>query len=294
MECGMDRRSELGARYVGMIAQMGVEPERYPLSFARQDNGSAHIEPLPDGAWLWQVTEQGRVTDKADFADDDALLFRLVCDVAESEGSRWQAQQPRDGKDPRRADFARRLELVGKVSSAWRIRLAEELAQWLARHPYADRGQEPDQASNESKGWLGLLVIVLLVSGWAAAHIPLWQVWSNQTRLEGEGSSVRATVIARDQTHGKFADEYFLTYRYQGATRQLTGRDSVDWVTYRRAEPAGSTIDILYDPGNQQESMVVSNDRAGRLMWIYAAIDGLIALIILWNWRSFRREAAVG
>lgn len=290
----MDRRSALSARYDSMIAQMGADPARYPLRFERCDDGSAHVEPLPDGTWLWQVTERGRVTDEARFPDDDALLYRLICDVAGAEGSRWQAQQPRDGRDPRRADFARRLELVAKVSPAWRIRLAEELAQWLARHPYADRASEPDQPSSNSKGWLGVLVIALLLAGWAAAHIPLWQVWSKQARLESEGFAVRAEVIARDQTHGKFADEYFLTYRYQGPTRHVTGRDSVDWVTYRRTEPEGSTIDVLYDPANQQESMVEGNDRAGRLLWIYAAINGMLALIILWNWRNFRREAAAG
>lgn len=290
----MDRRSALGARYDWMVAQMGVDPALYPLRFERGDDGSAHVEPQADGTWLRQVTELGRVTDKAFYNDDDALLYRLVCDVAGAEGSRWQAQQPRDGKDPRRADFARRLELVGKVSPAWRIRLAEELAQWLARHPYTDRALEPDQAKRAPRGLPGLLIIALVATGWAAAHVPLWQVWTRQSRLEREGYAVRAEVIARDQTHGKYADEYFLTYRYQGATRHLTGRESVDWTTYRRTEPDGSTVSVLYDPANQTESMVEGNDRAGRLLWIYAAIDGLLALVILWNWRNVRRGAATG
>lgn len=290
----MDRQSALSARYGSMIAQMGTDPARYPLRFERSDDGSAHVEPLSDGAWLWQVTERGRVTDEARYADDDALLYRLICDAAGAEGSRCQAQQPRDGKDPRRTDFARRLELVGKVSPAWRIKLAEELAQWLARHPFVDRAPEPDESSSNPKGWLGALVIALLLAGWAASHLPLLQVWSKQARLESEGIAVHAEVIARDKTRGKFADEYFLTYRYPGSTRQLTGRDSVDWQTFRRTEPEGSTIKILYNPADQQESMVEGNDRAGRLMWIYAAINGMLALIILWNWRNFRREAAAG
>lgn len=288
----MDRQRALSARYDSMIAQMGADPARYPLHFSRSDTGATHVEPLPDGAWLWQVTDRGKVLYEARFADEDALLYRLVCDVAAAEGSDWQARHPVAGKDPRRADFARRLELVGRVSPAWRIRLAEELAQWLARHPYSDRPAE--HQSQRAKGWIGLAIVAALICGWAAAHYPLWSVWQQQHHLETEGFGVPAEVIERDRTNGKFADEYFLTYRYQGATRQLTGRDSVDWLTFHRTEPEGSTLEILYDPADQETSMVAGNDRAGRLAWIYAVIDALLAAIIVGGWWKSRRAAAAG
>lgn len=290
----MDRRSALSARYNSMIAQMGADPARYPLRFERADDGSAHVEPMPDGSWLWRVTERGRILEETRFGDDELLLYRLICDVAGAEGSRWQAQQPPSGKDPRRADFAKRLELVGKVSPAWRIRLAEELAQWLARHPYVDRPSGPEPGAKVSRGWLGVLVIAALVAGWAAAHIPLWLVWNKQAQLESKGIIVSAKVIERDQSNGKFADQYFVTYRYQTPGREVTERESVNWVTWRRVEPEGSTIDVLVDPDNPETSMVEGNDRAGRLMWIYAAIDALLALIMLRGWLSSRKAAATG
>lgn len=292
----MTAERALADRYHAMLAQMGVEPARHPLHFSRSDDGSAHLAPLPEGGWLRQVSERGRVTGEARFADSDALLYRLACDVAAAEGARWQAQLPPDGRDPRRADFARRLDLVGRVSPAWRIRLAEELAQWLARHPYVDRmsAPEPDPGRPQPKGWAGLLVVAVLVAGWAAAHIPLWQVWHQQAGLERTGTPARATVVERHRTDGKFADEYLLTYRYQAGGRELTGEDSVDWQTFRRTEPPGAGIDVLYDPVVPETSMVAGNDRAGRLMWIYAAIDAMLVLLILRGWWRLRQAGAAG
>lgn len=273
---------------------MGVAPSAYPLRFARADDGSAHVEPLDDGAWRYAVTERGAVVQDHLYPDDEALLYRLVCDVAKQEGSLWQAHNPDATRDPRRVDFARRLELVGRVSPVWRIKLAEELAQWLTRHPYADRGEHVLPDVPASKGWGGLAVVAALVAAWAAAHYPLWSVWHEQRRLETDGFGVTAEVIERHRTDGKFADEYHLTYRYQGASRTMVGSDSVDWQTYRRAEPEGATLEVLYDPANQDISMIAGNDRAGRLAWIYAAIDALIVLIMARGWRNLRREAKAG
>ena len=135
----MDRCRILAARYDGMIARMGVDPARYRLRFLAEDDGSACVELLPGGGWLLRASARGGRRVATRFSDDDALLYRLVCDIARTEGGQFRAQGPRAGKDPRRADFAMRLELVGRVSPAWRIRLAEELALWLARHPYVDR-----------------------------------------------------------------------------------------------------------------------------------------------------------
>ena len=298
----MDGSSALRARYDSMIARMGLAPADYPLHFAARHDGGSHIEPLAPDGWRLRVTERGQVLAETRFADDEALLYRLVCDVAAAEGARLHAGQSANGKDPRRADFSRRMELVGKVSPAWRIRLAEELAQWLARHPYNDRPSSPTPSgqplAKARKSWIGpafVITLVLgLVLGWAVAHYPLWSVWQTQQRLHTEGFAVRAEVIERHRTDGRFADEYLLTYRYQGATRPLEGRDSVDWVTFSSVDYDGASIDVLYDPADQETSMVEGNDRAGWLAWIYAAIDALLALVIAWEWRKSRREGAAG
>jgi hypothetical protein len=289
----MDHSDALRARYAEILALMDADPARYPLRFTPAHDGSAHVEAQSDGGWLLQVTERGRVVEEARFSDDDALLFRLASDIAAAEGSAWQASHPAPGKDPRRADFNRRLELIGRVSPLWRIRLAEDLAQWLSRHPYADSVAQPEVA-RQPKGYLGLMIIAALVAVWAAAHIPLWQVWSEQHHLHSEGFAVPAEVIDRHITDGRFADQYTLTYRYQGATRHITGSDIVDWQTFRRVEPAGSTISVVYDPQDQETSMVEGNDRAGRLAWIYAAIDALLAAIIARGVWKLRRAARSG
>lgn len=290
----MDREAALARQYDMLIGQMGVERARHPLRFERSDDGSAHVECLPDDGWVRRVTERGRVVQEARYDSDDALLYRLVCDVASVEGSRWQSEQPFDGRDPRRADFARRLELVGRVSPAWRIRLAEELAQWLSRHPYVDRPIPPVVSGSTRRGLLGLLVVALLTTGWALAHLPLFQIWAHQARLARTGIPVSADVVDRSMTDGKFANQYFVTYRYKGPSRDHVGRDTIDWLTYRRLEPRGSTVEVVFDPSDPATSMVRGNDRGGRLAWIYAAIDGILALLIARGLWKARRAAAPG
>lgn len=287
----MEKQRSLAARHGRLIAQMGVEAARHPLHFAPQNDGSAHVAPLPEGGWLWQVTENGRITAERRFADDEALLYRLACTIAESEGARYQAGVAVPGQDPRRADFAHRLELVGRASPEWRVRLAEELSHWLARHPYADT---PRRARLQRNDIIGLGLVGVLVLGWAGAHYPLWSRWQTQQHLANEGVAVRAQVIDRQVTDGRFADVYSVTYRFEAAHRRIEAEDVVDWQTYRRVEPEGSGIDIRYDPHDPQTSMVDGNNRAGRLAWIYLVIDSLLALVILRSLPGLRKQAAAG
>ena len=134
----------------------------------------------------------------------------------------------------------------------------------------------------------------MLVLGWAGAHYPLWARWQTQRHLESEGVAVRAQVIDRHVTDGRFADIYSVTYLFEAGRRRIEAEDVVDWQTYRSVAPEGSGIDIRYDPYDPQTSMVEGNDRAGRLAWIYIVIDSLLALVILRGLWGLRKKAAAG
>lgn len=288
----MERCQALDARYAGMLAQMGVDSDHHPLAFGPVDDGGQHLVPQDDGGWLLRVTERGRTCGETRFTGDDDLLYRLACDVAAAEGSRWQARQPASGRDPRRADFARRLELVGRVSPLWRDRLAMEIAQWLVRNPYADGTPDAARAKRPRKGVAGLVVVALLAAAWAGAHVPLWRAWEMQARIERTGRAMRAEVVGRHRTDGRFGDVYSVDFAYAFAGKDRIAGDTVDWATWRALEPSGSRVDILVDPAEPDDAIVSGNDRAGRLALIYAAIDALLALVILRGWMESRKAGA--
>lgn len=286
----MDHARALSARYDAMIATMGLDPADHPLRMVPDHHGGIHVVPLADGGWLAQVTERGQTLDQRTFADSDALLYHLARSIVAREGAQHQAGKPPGPHDPRRADFAHRLHLMGRVSPEWRSRLADELAQVLSRHPYADRAPGPAAPQQRGKGWLGLLVIAVLVVVWAAAHVPLGLAWQDQARLTRAGLPARAAVTNRHRTDGRFADTYRLEFDYVAAGRSWSGSDEVDWHTWRAADYDGARVDILYDTANPGSAMVAGNDRAGRLTWIYAGIDGMLVFVILRGlWRSRRR-----
>ena len=54
----------------------------------------------------------------------------------------------------------------------------------------------------------------------------------------------------------------------------------------------GSYLTVRYDPDNPADAMIVGNDRIGRLLWIFGAINALLLLAAFNIRRSVRREMA--
>lgn len=295
MEQSLPWQHELIERYERMLGRLGVSPDHHPLHWTAQNDGGSHVEPDGSG-WALVVTDRGRELSRWVFGDLDQLLYRLACNIVAVEGGRRQAASQTGGRDPRRADFAHRLDLIGRVSPEWQRRLSEELAQWLARHPYRDLPGPPEKerGTNRRNEWIGLGIVAVLVLGWGAAHFPLWSTWEQQQRLERDGFGIRAEITGRHVTKGRFADSYTLDYRFQGPNRQMDGHDNVDWQTFQRVRPEGSRIEVLYDPAQPETNMVAGNDPAGRLLWIYAVIDVLLLSVIGRGIILSRRAAAKG
>jgi len=131
------RQSQLDDGYRLMLDQLGLDVADYPLHWSATHDGGPHLEADGEG-WALIVTDRGQEVSRSFYSDQHQLLFRLACNIVAAAGGRYQAANQSDGRDPRRADFARRLDLIGRVSPQWQQRLGEELAQWLARHPYRD------------------------------------------------------------------------------------------------------------------------------------------------------------
>lgn len=280
----MDRRAIFSGRYGAMLRQMGVEEDRYPLSWTDPDGDGDQLICVETGGWTLRRMERGRVTEETWFARSEPLLYRLASEIAAIEGARWQAEFGIPGEDPRRADFARRLELMGRISDHWRQQMAQELARWLARHPYRDQGPAPKRR-RRWRAALGLAIVAGLALGAAAAHWPLASLMIRQAELDRTGERIQARVIELHRVDGRFSDIYLLGYRFEVAGKVHEAREAVDWVRWRASQEGGE-ITALVDSRNPDISMIAGNDRAGRMLAIYLAIDAILALVIVMGLRG--------
>lgn len=288
----MDRRAIFAGRYGAMLRQMGVEADRYPLSWSDRDGEGDHLVCVETGGWTLRRVERGQVREETWFARSEPLLYRLASEIVAIEGARWQAEFGSPGEDPRRADFARRLELMGRISDAWRQQLAQELAQWLARHPYRD-GAAAKPARRPWREAAGLAIVAALALGAAAAHWPLASLMARQAELTRTGERMEARVIDRRRVDGRFSDSYLLGYRFTAGGRAHEAREAVDWVRWRASREGGG-IAILVDQRDPRRSMIAGNDRAGRMLAIYLAIDAMLAVAIILCLRGDPGRAAAG
>lgn len=286
----MDRRAIFTGRYGVMLRQMGVDAGRYPLSWSAPDSDGDHLICVEAGGWTLRRMERGQVTEETWFARSEPLLYRLASEIAAIEGARWQAEFGSPGEDPRRADFARRLELMGRISDDWRQRMAQELAQWLARHPYRDQGPAP-RRRRRLREVLGLAIVAGLALGVAAAHWPLASLMIRQAELTRSGERTQARVTDLHRVDGRFSDVYLLSYRFEAGGKTHQAREIVDWVRWRASREGGG-ITALVDPSNPDVSMIAGNDRAGRMLAIYLAIDAMLALAIILGLRCGPGPAA--
>ncbi|MCB2076191.1 MAG: hypothetical protein KDE55_00675 [Novosphingobium sp.] len=285
----MTGRDELERRYEAMLATLGAGRDRHPLHFAPRHDGSPHVSVEPGGTYMLAFSERGQIFDEQPLLDLDELLYRLAAMVVGQEAGAYELRNREPGRDFRRIDFARRLELMSHLSPAWRERLQRELDDILQRHPYSD-----DETHASNSGWRAnapaLLVIAALVLLWAALHWPWWSTRQEQRYLEEYGIATEARLTERSVTQGRFANTYRLSYRFRAEGRWFESSDQVGWHDYRRHEPL-DYVSIVFAPEEPSRTLVSGNDRAGRLGWITAFTDALILSILLGGWlRSLKKR----
>lgn len=124
-----------------------------------QDGARPHVE-VDDAGFHFVVVERGEELERATFADVDGLLERIFESVTFSMAMTHKPRFRFWRSDPRRAMFARQVQLLGILSPEWADREAREHQAILARHPFDDaadaradlavklraRGQSDDEA----------------------------------------------------------------------------------------------------------------------------------------------------
>lgn len=127
---------EIGRRLAAIAETLGAAPGTVPTLGRSRDFGHPHIEV--DAAYHYVVVERGTEFERLTTTDLDVLLYRAASDMAFSAASAWATARPSRGEDFRRRLFARKVELLARLSPDWAARKQAELGEILARSPYRD------------------------------------------------------------------------------------------------------------------------------------------------------------
>lgn len=283
-------------RYAALLERLGTSVDEHPVPFSRQDDGSGHLEVDADGQVRVIITERGRTVGMKTFHDEDALLYHLVRGVTWMLAVEHEKQNRVEGQDVRRVIFAHDLDLMQRLSPEWAARRKAEIEDMLRRYPYHDDPAAVSAVDVPSvrpmprwKVMLWRLVIfIVLMAAVGLAHLPLILMTNRQERLEKTGRRADAVVTARQVTKNRFADLYRLSYRFTADGREVSVDEDVSAAIYQRHREGGS-IRVAHALDDPAEAMIVGNDRASRLAWIWGVIDTLLVVAAWRIWRSCRK-----
>ena len=121
-----------------MLQKLSVEPEIHAIAVGHQLGERSFVERHGSAGWQLRRIRDGQVPSVQRFLSLDDLLYQLARDIVARESGRRSPNSSQTGLDPRRFDFARQLDLIGRVSAEWKSKLAEEFAGRLVRHPFRD------------------------------------------------------------------------------------------------------------------------------------------------------------
>lgn len=287
---------DLLARYRALLALIGETVDEHPLFFSRQDDGMAHLEFHGDGSVSSVVTERGVTIASTRFDDAEELLYHLVRGAIWMMACDYEKSHRVEGQDLRRVLFTRDLELMNRVSSVWGERRLAEIEEMLRRYPYSDNPKPPAVEVKKTEKILSSFQIAffrsLIALGalllLALLHLPLLLKTLRQEELRREGDRVEATVMDRSVVQNRFVDLYRVTYQFEAGGESIERAESVNESIHDRARE-GSRIDVVYLPSAPRKAMIVGNDEASRLAWIWGIID-LLLLIAAWRIWSSTRE----
>lgn len=111
-----------------LAGQIGASSDSLP-TFGRSEDARAHIEVERDGRMAWVVDERGAEIERRATLDRDELLYWIFESVTWLMA--YQEARGAPGDDFRRILFSRQLELLRRLKSEWRDRMATEKAEYL-------------------------------------------------------------------------------------------------------------------------------------------------------------------
>ena len=121
-----------------IAARIGASDNLLPTFGRTEDGARPHVE-VNDAGYHFVVVERGQELERATFADVEGLLEKVFRAVTFSMAMSHRPLLRMPGRrDPRRAMFARQVQLLAVLSPEWADREAREHEGILARHPFDD------------------------------------------------------------------------------------------------------------------------------------------------------------
>lgn len=111
-----------------LAEKVEAPPDSLP-TFGRSEDARPHVEVERDGRMAWVVDERGAEIERRATLDRDELLYWIFESVTWLMA--YQEAHGVPGDDFRRILFTRQLELLGRLKTEWRDRVATEKAQYL-------------------------------------------------------------------------------------------------------------------------------------------------------------------
>ena len=116
-----------------------IDPTHAEWQFqtAPAHDGTTHVE-IRDGVFHYIGTDRGVEVMHQSTGDRAEMLYWLLKDVTWGMAVGYEFRHRIRGQSFRRLLFAKHLEYLGRVDSAWTERLRQEIEAILAAHPYDD------------------------------------------------------------------------------------------------------------------------------------------------------------
>lgn len=120
-----------------MAASIGAPAEYLPTFGYSRDGACPHIEYNSD-QYHYVVIERGQELERISSPDPHEILYHVFQGVTFSMAVDYEIRHRQRGQDVRRILFAAQEELIGRLSTVWRDRLAREHETTLKKHPFND------------------------------------------------------------------------------------------------------------------------------------------------------------
>jgi hypothetical protein len=133
----MVNMNEVRRDYSRYAKAWGIDNE-LPLGTVPMHDGRPHLEFYPDGRAAYVTTDKGVETSRKETNDVDELLFWIFEEPAYARAWEYEKQHRNPDADSRRIAFPKALEEIGKLSTAWRDRMAAEQEEILRHNPFYD------------------------------------------------------------------------------------------------------------------------------------------------------------
>lgn len=121
-----------------MAAGIGA-PESYLPTFGYSRDGACpHVE-FKNEQYHYVVVERGQELERISSPDPHEILYHVFQGVTFSMAVDYEVHHRQRGQDIRRIMFAAQEDLIGRLSTIWRDRLAKQHDATLKKHPFNDK-----------------------------------------------------------------------------------------------------------------------------------------------------------